>query len=68
MKLIYEKTGKEVQKGDVLTSFRGENYIAHYWREPTHGVGKISVKRNPEDDMSCGEYYVTVFDLKWVED
>lgn len=67
MKLINKITGKEVQKGDILTDFRGDNAIAWYWREPDHGEGKISVKNNPEDDMCCGEYYVSVFGLKWVE-
>ena len=65
MKLYYKGTDKEVQKGDVLTDFRGENRIAYYWREPTHGVGKISVKKTPEDKMSYGEFYVSVFGLEW---
>lgn len=63
MKLYYKGTDREVQKGDVLTDFRGDKAIAWYWREPTHGVGKITVKAN-EDDMGM-EYYVTVFDLEW---
>lgn len=63
MKLYYEGTDKEVQKGDVLTDFRGDKAVAWYWREPTHGVGKITVKTD-EDDMGM-EYYVTVFDLEW---
>lgn len=64
MKLYYKGTDDEVQKGDMLKSFRGDKYFAHYWREPDHGVGKISVKRN-KDDLYCLEYYVTVFDLEW---
>lgn len=67
-RLIYKATGEEVQKGDVLTDFRGNKAIASYWREPTHGIGKISVKRKPDDLMSYGEYYVSVFGLEWVED
>ena len=67
-RLVYKDTGKEVQKGDILTDFRGDKAIAHYWREPNHGIGKISVKRNPDDLISCGEYYVSVFGLEWVED
>ena len=66
-KLVYKGTDREVKKGDVLTDFRGDKSIADYWREPTHGVGKISVKNKPEDTMSCGEYYVSVFDLEWVD-
>ena len=64
MKLYYKGTNKEVQKGDVLTDFRGDTAIAVYWREPDHGVGKITVKLKP-DDMCCMEYYVSVFDLEW---
>lgn len=67
MRLVYKDTGKEVQKGNVLTDFRGDMAIADYWREPTHGIGKISVKKNPEDKMCCGEYCVSVFGLEWVE-
>lgn len=66
MRLVYEDTGKEVQKGDILTDFRGDKAIAHYWKEPTHGIGKISVKENPDDEM-CSEYYVSVFGLEWIE-
>ena len=47
----------------MLTDFRGDKAVAWYWREPTHGVGKITVKTD-EDDMGM-EYYVTVFDLEW---
>lgn len=65
MVLIHKETGKEIKKGDVLTSFRGEKYIADYFREPTHGEGKITVKKNADDVMSCGEYYVSVFGLEW---
>lgn len=65
MKLYYKGTDKEVQKGDILTDFRGDKAVAWYWREPTHGVGKISVKNNIDDMLCYGEYYVTVFDLEW---
>lgn len=65
MKLYYKGTNKEVKKGDILTDFRGDTAVAWYWREPTHGVGKISVKNNEDDDMCYGEYYVSVYDLEW---
>ena len=64
MKLYYKGTDKEVQKGDILTDFRGDTAIADYWREPDHGSGKITVKNN-SDDKFGSEYYVTVFDLEW---
>lgn len=65
MKLVYKGTDKEVKKGDILTDFRGDKAIARYWKEPTHGVGKIYVENIPHD--SDGEYYVSVFNLEWVE-
>ena len=30
MRLVYKGTEKEVQKGDILTDFRGDNAIAYY--------------------------------------
>ena len=66
MRLVYKGTEKEVQKGDILTDFRGDNAIAYYWAEPTHGEGKISVKQNSDDFMSM-EYYVSVFGLEWID-
>lgn len=64
MKLYYKGTNKEVQKGDILTDFRGNKAIAWYWREPTHGSGKITVKLNKEDYIG-NEYYINVYDLEW---
>ena len=65
MKLYYKGTNKEVQKGDILTDFRGDKAIAYYWREPNHGIGKISVKNKSDDELCSGEYYVSVFGLEW---
>lgn len=66
-KLVYKETEKEVKKGDLLTDFRGDTAYAYYWREPSHGVGKISIKHNMDNPMSDGEYYVNVFGLEWKE-
>lgn len=65
MKLYYKGTDREVKKGDLLTSFRGDKMYAYYWTEPTHGIGKISVKKSMNDTLSCGEYYVSVYNLEW---
>lgn len=65
MNLYYKGTDKLVNVGDEVTSFRGEKYIVHYFREPNHGEGKVSVKKNVNDDLCCGEYYVSVFGLEW---
>lgn len=64
MYLIYKDTLKPVKKGDVLTSFRGEKYIAEYFSEPTHGEGKIFAHN---DNGVSGEYYASVFGLEWVD-
>ena len=67
MKLVYKDTEKEVQEGDILTDFCGDKAIAHCWKEPTHGEGKISVMEDLDGITSCREYYVSVFGLKWIE-
>lgn len=60
--LYYRGTDRKVKCGDILTDFRNESgYVAHYFREPTHGEGKITVKRN----NFTSEYYVSVFGLEW---
>ena len=71
MKLVFKGTNKEVKKGDKLTDFRGETAYAGYFREPTHGEGKICVakkKKDLDDPRESREYYVGVFNLEWVED
>lgn len=65
MKLYYKGTKKEVKEGDALTSFDGKKYFAYYWREPSHGTGKITVTKHIEDSTDCAEYYVSVFNLEW---
>lgn len=66
-RLINPKTLCEIKQRDELTSFRGDKYIAWYYTEPDHGVGKISVKKHAEDSMCCNEFYITVFGLEWVD-
>lgn len=63
MKLYYKGTDKEVKVGDTLTDFRGEKATAKCWREPTHGIGKITVKI--PGDVWYREYYVSVYGLEW---
>ena len=67
MKLVYKGTDKEVKKGDILTDFRGNKAIADYFREPDHGVGKICVKDIDNPDGFSMEYYVSVFNLEWID-
>lgn len=65
MKLYYKGTDREVKIGDELTDFRGDKTHAYYWREPTHGVGKITVKDDMSQTYSSGEFYVSVYGLEW---
>lgn len=55
MILFNNTTNKPVKKGDILPSFRGEEYEITGWREPQHAgsTGRIFVKN--------GEYFPGVF-------
>ena len=65
MKLYYKGTNKEVQRGDVLTDFRGNQTYAYYWKEPVCGEGKICTRDNMDDIMDTREHYVSVYNLEW---
>lgn len=70
MRLVNKETGKEVKVGDKLTDFRGDTAYATYFREPTHGSGKICVvedKKDMNNPSATREYYVSVYGLEWVE-
>ena len=68
MKLINEKTGKEVQSGDVVHCFRGQAAIVTGWAMPKHSgsTGRVHVKEMSDSPFS-GEYYPSVYGLKWVD-
>lgn len=67
MKLIHEKTGREVETGEVLHAFNGKAVTLISMRAPEHKgkAGYVFVKEMSESGF-CGEYYVSVFGLKWV--
>jgi hypothetical protein len=63
--------GEEVNRGDIITDFRGED---HYLLggAPPHkqgSSGHVSVKKTYEVKKGLGDchYYTTVFDLEWVQ-
>lgn len=66
MKLVHKDTKEEVKVGELLTSFRGDKYYAHYWTYPHHGIGKITVRKKLDDMLTSREFYVSVFNLEWV--
>ena len=68
MKLINEKTGNEVKTGAVVHCFRGEAAIVTGWAQPRHSgsTGRVYVREMNEQGFT-GEYYPSVYGLKWVE-
>ncbi len=61
MRLIHKSTGKEVQIGDAVTSFRGEAATVSYVSKPHSpaSTGRVGV--------DGGEFFPSVFDLEWVD-
>ena len=66
-KLINEKTGKEVVKGDKVISFRNEEYILDSFTEPhkVSSTGKVYV--TPVGDGMRRGLYPSVFGLKIID-
>ena len=62
-KLINEKTGLEVKKGDTLTNFRGETSILKSFSEPH----KVSSTGKVYTEGGLGGKYPSVYGLKIVE-
>jgi hypothetical protein len=64
---LVNQAGEEVNKGDIVTSFRGED---HYLLggSPPHkqgSSGRVSVEM--KNGLGDSQYYPTVFDLEWVQ-
>lgn len=71
MKLVYDSApgpGALVEVGDLVTSFRGEEWTVTGWREPQHAgsTGRVYVKPFEGDGLSSREFFPSVFDLKFV--
>jgi len=68
MKLINEKTGNEVKTGDVAHDFRGEAAIVTGWASPKSpaSTDRVYVREMKEQGFT-GEYYPSVYGMKWVE-
>ena len=70
MKLVHTATGQEVKVGDkVRFSKSGEEAYVSYFRKPHSPAsnGHISVTDTLENQDDCFEYYVSVFDLEWID-
>jgi hypothetical protein len=61
--VLVHESGRPAQKGEEVTSFRGEKMIITGGRPPHHSgsTGRIWVKENNSDR----EYYPSVCDLRW---
>lgn len=65
MKLVDEKTGKEIKKGDIVTS-RGEKWKVISWTAPRHSGSSGKVYAEKLDSDWSQELYPGVFGLKFV--
>ena len=63
---LIDKSGKEVNVGDKVTSFRGEIATVQGWTKPLHSAstGRIHVQWH---DGLTASYYPSVFDCIIVE-
>lgn len=68
MRLIRETTGEEIKTGEVVHCFRGKAAIITGWALPKSpaSTGRVYVKEMNEQGFT-GEYYPSVYGLKWVE-
>lgn len=66
MRLIHRKTGKEVKTGETVTDFRGDKAKIVSFSKPHKPAssGKVLVETSAGHQ---GEYYVSVFDMEWIE-
>lgn len=63
MHLIHKPTGKPVKVGDVLRSFRGEDWTVTGWQEPKNinSTGRVCVARGEWNQS----FYPSVFSCEW---
>lgn len=67
-KLVNEETGAEIQIGDKVVCFRGEEYILQSFREPhkPSSTGRVYVKPANGEGMSR-EFFPSVVGAKIIE-
>lgn len=66
MRLVYEKSGLEVQVGHKVVGPHGEVFTVEYFREPHSPAssGKITIK---DFQDHTHEFYVGIIGAKWIE-
>lgn len=70
MKLYYKASDRLVNVGDVVTNTHNGEKVMEvlYFREPTHGEGKVyTLVTTPEGTTFNQEYYVSVIGAEWRE-
>lgn len=67
MRLVHTSTGKEVQIGDSVVSFREEKATIVHITKPHKpaSTGRVGVKFSGSGSVS--EYFPGVFGLDWIE-
>jgi len=65
MKLVHLATGLEVQRGEVVTDFRGDRATVTSWEAPRHSGSTGRVYVEAEAGYNQG-FYPSVFNLKWI--
>lgn len=68
MKLINEKTGKELKSGDQVETFRGKTAILKSFTAPHKlgSTGRVIIRE--EGQEYCGEYFPSVIGAKIIKD
>lgn len=64
---VTDKTGREINRGDIVTDFRGEEWIFEYVSRGTeyNGTAKVVVNFSAvEKHFGSREFYDRVFGLK----
>ena len=66
MKLVRETTGQPIKTGEVVHDFNGKAAYVTGWAPPKHSgsTGRVYVKEMSDQGFS-GEYYPSVYGLKW---
>lgn len=71
MQLYYKASDRRVNVGDIVTNTHNGHKVMEvlYFREPTHGEGKVYVHVTtlPEGTTFKQEYYVSIIGAEWRE-
>lgn len=66
LKLVHMNTGAEVEVGELVTDFRGDEAIVTGFEAPRHAASTGRVYVRPVDADWTQGYFPSVFDLEWI--